>query len=186
MMELQTKRLLLREFLPDDFAAVREYESREETYRYEKPLACDAGVRAYIDQSIAWTQENPRTHYRLALTIPPDLTARGRISLAQTFAEIREWEIGWTVDWRCWGQGYATEGALMMLEFAFTTLGAHRVVAFCNTMNKASVRVMQKIGMAQDGHLRQTLWWNGGWMDELLYSILESDWNQMKPATPTT
>ena len=175
-MELRSERLLLREFTPADFEAVSAYERREETYRYEKPLAGDAGVKAYLDQSIAWAQQNPRTHFRLALTIPPDPAARGRISLLPTFPAIGEWEIGWTVDWRYWGRGYATEGARAMLEFAFKTLGVHRVVAFCNANNRASARVMQKLGMQEDGHLRQTLWWNGAWADELLYAVLDSEW----------
>ena len=177
-MELRTERLLLREFTPEDFAPVREYERREETYRYEKQLAGDAGVKAYIQQAMAWAAESPRTHYRLALTLPPDPAARGRISLLPTLPAIREWEIGWTVDWRYWGRGYATEGARAMLGFAFETLRVHRVVAFCNANNRASQRVMQKLGMQEDGHLRETLWWNGSWTDELLYAILEREWDK--------
>ena len=179
-MELHSERLILQEFRPDDFAAVREYEGREVRYHYEKPLAGDEGVRAYLDQSIAWSQETPRTHYRLALTLPPEDVARGRISLALTFAEFREWEIGWTVDWRYWGLGYATEGARVLLDFAFETLGVHRVVAFCNVNNQASARVMEKIGMQQDGRLRETLWWNNCWTDELIFSILDREWEKAR------
>lgn len=62
-----------------------------------------------------------------------------------------------------------------MLEFAFDQLKAHRVVAFCHAENSASVKVMKKIGMKQEGHLRQTRWFNDRWADEYVYGILESD-----------
>ena len=181
-MELQTPRLVLREFRPGDFDAMREYESRAETHRYEKVvIPSEEDTRRYLAESVAWAKQEPRTRYRLAITIQPNDDARGRISLLPTFPKIREWEIGWTVDWRFWGRGYATEAALEMLAFAFAALGAHRVVAFCNANNHASIRVMEKNGMQRDGHLRETLWWNGAWTDEFVYSILEREWEGSKP-----
>ena len=176
-MELSTPRLILREYRHGDFDAVRAYESRSETQRYEKvAIPSEEDTRRYLADSRAWAQEEPRTRYRLALTIRPADAVHGRISLLPTFPEIREWEIGWTVDPNCWGRGYATEAALKMLGFAFEKAGAHRVVAFCNANNQASVRVMEKIGMQRDAHLRETLWWNGAWTDEFVYSILEREW----------
>ncbi len=68
-----------------------------------------------------------------------------------------------------------------MLELAFGALGAHRVEAYCNANNHASVRVMEKLGMQRDGHLRETRWWNGAWADEFVYSILEREWQGLTP-----
>ncbi len=176
-MELYTPRLVLREFRPSDFDAVHTYETNPETRRYEQvAIATAEETRRYLDDSLAWAREQPRTRYRLAITICPEDTARGRISLALNWPEIREWEIGWTVDPQFWGRGYATEAARAMLDFAFGALDAHRVVAFCNANNRASERVMEKLGMQRDGYLRQTRWWNGAWADELVYSILEHEW----------
>ena len=90
---------------------------------------------------------------------------------------MREWEIGWKL---CilfeWGKGYATEAAKGMLKYTFNDLQAHRVVAFCNTLNGASIRVMEKIGMRREGLLEKTRWWNNGWANEYIYAILERDW----------
>ncbi len=168
-MELFTPRLILREYRPTDFAAMRAYESRAETQRYEKvAIPTEDDTRRCLADSEAWAQQEPRTRYRLAITVRPTDDARGRISLVLNWPEIREWEIGWTVDPDLWGCGYATEAALAMLAFAFEQAGAHRVVAYCNINNLASARVMEKIGMQRDGHLRETLWWNGAWTDELV------------------
>jgi RimJ/RimL family protein N-acetyltransferase len=56
-------------------------------------------------------------------------------------------EIGWRIDRRHWGSGYATEGAVASLRFAFDELGLDRVVSFTVPANTASLRVMEKIGM---------------------------------------
>lgn len=56
-------------------------------------------------------------------------------------------EIGWRLSPRHWGKGYATEGARLALDYAFTTLGVPEVVAFTATENLPSRRVMARLGM---------------------------------------
>jgi [ribosomal protein S5]-alanine N-acetyltransferase len=171
-MERHTPRLILREFRPSDYEAVRAYDGSPEVQYYEGPVPGEDATMSNLNQTLAWECEVPRTHYRLAITIRPDDVARGRISLTLNHPDIREWEMGWTVNAHDWGHGYATEAAREMLAFAFGELHAHRVVAFCNVMNTASTRVMEKIGMQQEGRLRETRWWNNGWIDEFVYAIL--------------
>ncbi|MCO6478375.1 MAG: GNAT family N-acetyltransferase [Phaeodactylibacter sp.] len=60
-------------------------------------------------------------------------------------------EIAWRLARPEWGQGLATEGALACLDYGFTRLGLTEVFAFTTTTNKASERVMQKIGMEKVG-----------------------------------
>jgi RimJ/RimL family protein N-acetyltransferase len=175
-MELQSQRITLRDFRPADFDALWEYESRPETHRFERGVPTEEDTRAKFARTLALAQESRREHYRMAMTIRPEDVARGHVSLQLNFVEIREWEIGWAVHYGYWGNGYASEAARTMLAFAFGELNAHRVVAFCNANNAASVRVMEKIGMRRDGLLRETRWWNGAWADEYVYAMLERDW----------
>ena len=56
-------------------------------------------------------------------------------------------EIGWRLDKRFWGKGYATEGAKTCLEHGFNRLGFDKIVSFTAVENISSQRVMQKIGM---------------------------------------
>jgi RimJ/RimL family protein N-acetyltransferase len=57
-------------------------------------------------------------------------------------------EIGWRIAAEYWGCGYATEGALSVVRFAFQSLGLHEVVSMTTEMNLKSRRVMEKIGMS--------------------------------------
>ncbi|MEU2283507.1 GNAT family N-acetyltransferase [Streptomyces sp. NPDC013178] len=59
-------------------------------------------------------------------------------------------EIGWRLRRRSWGRGYATEAARAVLAFAFDEVRLDRVVSICHVDNRASMRVMVKLGMAFD------------------------------------
>jgi RimJ/RimL family protein N-acetyltransferase len=59
-------------------------------------------------------------------------------------------EIGWRLDSAFWGHGYATEGALAVLAFAFETLELHEVVSLTAETNLPSRRVMERIGMTHN------------------------------------
>jgi RimJ/RimL family protein N-acetyltransferase len=59
-------------------------------------------------------------------------------------------EIGWRLARSAWGNGYATEAALAVLDCAFGTIGLDQVVSFTATTNLRSQRVMERIGMHRD------------------------------------
>lgn len=58
-----------------------------------------------------------------------------------------EVEIGYRLARSVWGQGYATEAAQAVRDFAFNTLGIKRLIAMIDPSNAASIRVAEKIGM---------------------------------------
>ena len=60
-------------------------------------------------------------------------------------------EIGWRLDRRFWNRGLATEGAKACLAYGFSSLDFKEVVSFTSTINRKSINVMTKIGMAFDG-----------------------------------
>lgn len=59
-------------------------------------------------------------------------------------------EVGWRLDKAYWGRGYAPEGARAALDHAFTRIGLDEVVSMTIPANRASQRVMQKLGMTRD------------------------------------
>lgn len=176
-MELYTPRLCLREFQASDFQAVRDYQGDPEMYRFERGVLSEEATRAYLQNAQIRAGESPRTRYDMAVTIWPEAGLIGSVSLELLHSEIREWEIGWYIHAGYWGQGYATEAARTMLDYAFKELQVHRVVAFCHVLNTQSVRVMQKLGMQRDGVLREARQWNGKWSDEYVYAILDREWS---------
>ncbi|MBD5656778.1 MAG: GNAT family N-acetyltransferase [Candidatus Eremiobacteraeota bacterium] len=59
-------------------------------------------------------------------------------------------EVGWLLPREHWGNGYATDGGRAALDYAFTTLTVHEVVALTTATNLPSQRVMQRLGMTHD------------------------------------
>lgn len=175
-MRLITPRLVLRDYRPDDYQAIREYDADPEVQRYRGAhIITEQQTRDYLQAMIGWAAEQPRTRYMLAVCRPADDRPIGWLPLRLTRPELREAEIGWTIS-RChWGQGYATEAARAMLRYGFSELDLHRIIALCRVENRASWRVMEKLGMRREGLLREADWSNGAWDDLYLYAILDRE-----------
>ena len=88
----------------------------------------------------------------------------------------RRAELGYWLGEPYWGQGYATEACRAVLAFAFATLNLHRVHACHFARNPASARILAKIGMQQEGVLRQhgVKW--GVPEDMVWWGILRPEW----------
>ena len=71
--------------------------------------------------------------------------------------------MGYELAPRYWGCGYATEAAAALLAFGFRELKLHRVWAQCIAENTASAHVLEKIGMRQEGRLREQERMQGRW-----------------------
>jgi ribosomal-protein-alanine N-acetyltransferase len=86
-------------------------------------------------------------------------------------------EIGWVIARRHQGRGYATEAARALIDFAFSTVRRHRLIATCQPENVASWRVMEKLGMRREAHFRQGLYQESGeWWDEYFYALLADEY----------
>lgn len=62
-------------------------------------------------------------------------------------------ELGYRLLRSTWGRGYATEAATAAVRYGFDELGVESVVASALRTNRASVRVMEKVGLMADGRL---------------------------------
>lgn len=179
-MEITTRRLLLRDFTEVDGAAVHAFDADPEIQRYRGGgMASEEEARAFIQRTQHWLQQNPRPTYALAVALPADQALIGFVGLTITNSDLRQAELGYRLSRQYWGQGYATEAAQAMLAFGFTTLRLHRIAALCHPENLSSQRVMKKLGMQYEGHLREDfLNRDGTWRDSLLYAIIAHEWAQ--------
>ena len=81
--------------------------------------------------------------------------------------------IGYAMDEAYVGKGIATEAVELIVNFAFKEVGLHRIEAYVAPENKASIRVLEKVGFLQEGLLRKLLYINGKWVDHYMYARLE-------------
>jgi len=99
----------------------------------------------------------------------------GAIGLAVNI-EDRHAELGYWIGVPFWNCGYCTEAARAVLAFGFETLRLHRIHAAHFVSNPASGRVLSKLGMKQEGQLREHILKWGDFLDVVVYGILRSEW----------
>jgi RimJ/RimL family protein N-acetyltransferase len=148
---LQTPRLLLRQWLPTDrpaFAA----------------LNADARVMEHFPSVLTRPESDAladliERHFErhgfglFALEVPGVVPFAGFVGLAVPNFKAHFTpcvEIGWRLAAEHWGRGYATEAALAVLDVAFADLALHEVVSFTVPQNQRSRRVMERIGMTHN------------------------------------
>ena len=85
-------------------------------------------------------------------------------------------EFGYLLGEHAWGKGYATETLAGVLRYGFETLGLRRIFGNCSVNNLASARVMEKNGLAREGHTKDSYLKWGVWEDEYHYGITRPMW----------
>ena len=177
-MEITSGRLLLRDMTIDDLAALQALEAEPELHHYRGGgQPGEEETRALFQRIQHWLTLDPRPVYALAIALRADGSLIGVVSLTITNRELGQAELGYRLSARFWGQGYAAEAAQALVDFGFASLGLHRISAMCHPDNAGSQRVMQKVGMQYEGHLREDFRnRDGSWRDSLLYAILDHDW----------
>jgi [ribosomal protein S5]-alanine N-acetyltransferase len=89
-----------------------------------------------------------------------------------------EADIGYELNPDYWSRGLATEAARGIIRFGFEQLKLHRISSWCVADNVGSAHMLEKIGMRQEGRLRENEYYKGRWWDTLLYAILEHEWRE--------
>jgi RimJ/RimL family protein N-acetyltransferase len=111
----------------------------------------------------------------------------GELAMGYISAVHAHYEVGYVFDASYAGHGYATEGAAMIVELAFSGLGAHRVSGRLDARNARSARVLERLGMRREALFVENEFVKGEWTDELVYAVLEPEWRALRgPATQFT
>jgi len=183
--EIKTDRLLLREFVEDDWRSVLPYHNNPRYLRfYPNEGENEAEARGFVQRFLDQQAEQPRQKFQLAITLPENGLLIGNVGLRRRGlgghqTGTPQGDIGYEVNPEYWGQDYATEAARAMLAFGFNEIELHRIWAQCNAENQVSRRVLEKLGMRLEGRLRQDDFFKGRWWDDLIYAILENEWNPL-------
>lgn len=84
--------------------------------------------------------------------------------------------LGYRTDRDHQGQGYMTEALAAVVEHAFDRLNLHRLMANYQPWNKASGRILEKLGFVEEGLAKDYLFINGAWRDHVLTALVNDQW----------
>ncbi len=173
MPQLETERLLLREFVKSDWKAVHEYASDPEVVRFLEwgPNNSDESM-SFLEGTLACQREKPRRIYEFAITLKDGGKLIGACGLRLHDQDTEQADLGYCYNRHYWGKGYASEAGKAVVEFAFKNLHLHRIVATCDSNNVASAAVLCNTGMRKEGYFVQERKVRGEWRDTLQFAIL--------------
>jgi [ribosomal protein S5]-alanine N-acetyltransferase len=166
---LQTARLLLREFTPQDADALALVLSDPQTMRYYPAPYDRAGIEQWIERNRQRYQDDGVGLWAMELTAPQETEVRKIIGdcgiILQEVEGERLYEIGYHLRRDFWGQGLATEAAIACRDWAFVHLKADCLISLIRPENLPSCRVAERTGM--------TIWKEVNWrgLPHYVYSI---------------
>jgi [ribosomal protein S5]-alanine N-acetyltransferase len=181
---LHGEQVVLRELRASDAASLFALLTAEEVARFISPPPTTVDG---FERFIAWTirQRAAGTYACFAVTLRGYDTAVGIFQIRQTEAEFGTAEWGFAIGSAFWGTGVFQDGAELVIDFAFETIGVHRLEARAAVLNGRGNGALQKVGAIRECLLRKSFVRNGQHLDQVLYAILDSDWRESRTMTTT-
>jgi len=175
---LRGARVVLRELRASDAPSLFAMLTADEVARFISPPPTSVSG---FEQFIAWTlrQRRAGTYACFAVTVRGYDTAIGIFQLRQIDADFRTAEWGFAIGSPFWGTGVFREGADLMLDFVFETVGVYRLEARASVQNGRGNAALRKMGAVKEAILRKSFLRNGEQVDQVLYAILEDEWRAM-------
>ena len=169
----------LREFRPGDAPSLLACMATEEVSRFISPPP--ATVEGF-ERFIAWAhRERAAGRYVCFAVVPRGCeSAVGLFQLRSLEPDFGMAEWGFALAVEDWGTGIFTEGAELVVDFAFDVVGAHRLEARAALKNGRGNGAIRKMGAVQEGILRRSFLKNGEYLDQALWTILREEWVEAK------
>ena len=183
---LRGQQVVLRELRASDAASLFALLTTEEVSRFISPPP--STVEGF-ERFIAWTirQRTAGTYACFAVTVAGYDTAIGIFQVRETEPGFGTAEWGFAIGSDFWGTGVFQDGANLVVDFAFRTLGVHRLEARAAVKNGRGNGALQKMGAVQECVLRKSFLKDGEYLDQMLYSMLDTDWRGSRtPARAST
>ena len=165
--------LVLTPLTLDDAPRLFEYRSDPAVRRFQcfEPESVEdacAFIRATMSGAAGWRQ------FGIRMQGSPLLV--GDVGFRFIDDERPQAEVGVTIAPEQQGRGLAKQVMTVLLGHLFAELDVHRAFASVDPRNTASVALFRRLGMRQEGHFRQSLWFKGEWADDIVFALLKTEW----------
>lgn len=149
MFSINTKRLILRDLVLEDWEIIYDLMQEPETRYYMEGYLrgeTEEEAKGWVNEMIGYNSEIPRHSYNLAIQCNEETI--GWIGIGEASSEEKkDLDFGYALKKDFWGQGLMTEALQALIKFCFETMPIKRITGDCETKNLASRRVMEKVGM---------------------------------------
>jgi len=154
----------------------------------------DSEVQRYLSVSLPISQATEEQWFETMLKRPPEEQSLGieikagdgwrligNCGISGINWRVRSAEVGLFIgDKSCWNKGYGTEVMRLLLRHGFGTLNLNRMFLRVDTENLGGIRAYEKAGFVHEARLRESDYREGKYCDDLIMSVLRSEWNPGK------
>lgn len=171
------------EHAPGYLEAAGDAGQAEEIFRWQSPVGGALAAPTTVDDAVRHVTAALAARARGRRFPYAQLDARtggfaGTTSLTDLDPVQRSLTIGYTwLGQRWWGTGVNAEAKLLLMTYAFETLGAVRVVWVTDVRNTRAQAAIERLGATREGvmrkHRRRA---DGSWRDTVIYSLLDDEW----------
>ena len=172
---METKRLIIRMFTANDWEDLYEYLSQSDVVKFEP---YDVFSKEEAKKEAVARSKNDAFW---AVCLKETNKLIGNVYLAKQ--DFDTWELGYVFNAFYQGYGYASEACRVLVNDVFTNHHAHKVIANVNPLNQASWKLLERLQLQREGHLKKNIYFKKDdnhqpiWLDTYLYGILSTEWN---------
>lgn len=175
---IATERLLLREFTPDDIGWYLEHFSTPEIVHgsaYPAPKDLEAAKEEFEMYILGPWRDG--TGLRWGMTLKDESRLIGSCGFYKWEKDPhRKAEIGYDLAPAHWGEGVMSEALQAIIRYGFEEMDLNRITLLALSYNERSIKLAERLGFVKEGVLRENTFFNGEFVDDVLYSLLRADW----------
>ena len=183
MSTLFGRRILLRPIVAADFPAWREVRRRNADWLTKWEAQRVHGQPDVVEDRDAFAvrcsarqrERQLGTGYGYGIFVDGDLAGEINLTAVQR-GPFQSAYVGYWIDEKHAGNGYMPEALVVLTQFAFDELHLHRIQISIIPRNSASRRVVEKLGIRDEGIAARYLEINGVWEDHIRYAITSEEW----------
>lgn len=173
---LHSSRLLLRPIKSEDAPAVFAYRSDAETNKFQGTIPKELTEVDDFISKIPSEINLPKTWFQFVIIENQSQEIIGDLGIHFIDAENKQCELGCTIRKESHGKGFATEAMKASIDYLFSVLNKHRMMASVDPENIASIKLLERLGFRKEAHHKESLLINDVWVDDVIYAILNREW----------
>lgn len=178
MLEIQTNRLVIREWRDDDWVVIYAMSREPRITRYQSWLRLEdeAHARRWVQAAIHHNNLVPRRAYNMAIVEKHSGTVIGWLGWGLAEESDRTVGFGYALQLAFWGCGYMTEAVQAMVAWVFRHANVDQVRSSCAASNVASARVIEKAGLQRVAVIEETDEDAGVTENQYYYTLTRESW----------
>lgn len=172
---IETERLLLREIRDADIDMLFRLRSDKVVMKYvDRPLALTKeDIMPLYNKMVEGVANNSGISWVIELKETREMI--GQIGFWRIDTENHRAEIGYMLRPEFFGKGFGSEAVKAVLSHGFGQFHFHSVEANVSPGNDASKKLLEKAGFVQEAYFRENYYFDGRFLDSVIYSLLASN-----------